>query len=55
MESQLLSQPPISYKTLEETPFHLITKPEEIDPMIENLEKCKEIAIDLEVNFILGK
>lgn len=49
-EDILKFQEPKSYKSLSDTPFRLITTPDKVSTMVEELLECKEISVDLEVS-----
>ncbi|XP_014214154.2 exosome component 10 [Copidosoma floridanum] len=47
-DTQLLKKPVIKYKSVDETPLIIIEKIEDLKNMLTDLEKCAEIAVDLE-------
>ena len=46
------ADPPREYKSLDATPLEMITQKEQIKPLVEELLKYNEIAIDLEVKHL---
>lgn len=43
-------QEPELFKPLEKTPLQIIVSKEDVTRMVEDLQKYKEISVDLEVN-----